>query len=116
MLKTATGTVNTTHSKRLAWALNDDDYRDACDAFLHDKPWAQLIVMELHADVEELIPPTGADFDVRGRVLFCDVCELWLNGPEQYDIHVAGKKHRMVVKNKLKSRSAAGCTCATGCM
>ena len=30
---------------------------------------------------------------------YCDYCEMYLNGPDQWEVHIAGKKHRKNVQN-----------------
>ena len=37
--------------------------------------------------------------DQDGRAVYCEVCEMWLNGPEKYKDHRHTKKH----KKKLKA-------------
>jgi hypothetical protein len=30
--------------------------------------------------------------------IWCNICEMWLNGPEQWEDHVVGKKHKKKVR------------------
>jgi hypothetical protein len=39
---------------------------------------------------------------------WCDVCGMWLNGPEQYEDHIGKPKHRGLVK---KAKTYAGENC-----
>ena len=31
----------------------------------------------------------------------CHLCNMWLNGPEQYDVHLRGKRHRKMRRTQL---------------
>ena len=36
----------------------------------------------------------GGDEDDKKQDIYCDVCDMWLNGPTQFDDHTIGKKHK----------------------
>ena len=44
----------------------------------------------------ESLPP---EFEDNGAV-YCDMCEMWLNGPTQWQDHRIGKKHKKNSKPK----------------
>ena len=44
----------------------------------------------------------------KGDPVYCEDCEMWLNGPTQWEDHKIGKKHKIHVK-KGNRQSARGC-------
>ena len=49
-----------------------------------------------------------------GAAIYCDICELWLNGRPQYEDHKLGKKHRKNNRNRrFMIRPATSSTAST---
>ena len=42
------------------------------------------------------------DMDKESGSVYCEDCEMWLNGPTQYEDHLHGKKHKNNLKKKLQ--------------
>ena len=45
-------------------------------------------------------PPPEQDKD-KFEAVYCDTCEMWLNGITQWEDHKIGKKHRKNLKGKI---------------
>ena len=65
--------------------------------------------MVVEAEMED--PITGLATPVSARV-FCHVCQMWLNGPTQWDGHKVGKKHRKSLRAQGSDRGHSHCTLA----
>ena len=51
--------------------------------------------------------------------IYCFCCEMWLNGPAQYEYHKVGKKHQKNIKYSLATgaeASSTACTADPGCL
>ena len=46
------------------------------------------------------------DFCFDNQAIHCNVCNMWLNGPSQWEDHKIGKKHKKNLKPKPEKRSA----------
>ena len=52
-------------------------------------------------DVPPILHPIPeAMNDEEDGAIYCDDCDMWLNGPEQFDHHLIGKKHRKNVRTR----------------
>ena len=61
-----------------------------------------------------------ADEAVRDEAMACCLCNLWLNGPGQYNGHIVGKRHRrnssrQLAKERAKERNAPSLGIGCGC-
>ena len=56
---------------------------------------------------------SGAGAPESGDARYCEDCEMWLNGPTQWEDHKIGKKHKTNVKKGGANKSAGtshGCS------
>ena len=51
---------------------------------------------------EELVKLNGYNLRNHDGAMWCPYCELWLNGPDQWDDHEIGKKHKKNMKKIMK--------------
>ena len=36
----------------------------------------------------------AAEEDAKNQRIWCDICKMWLNGPDHYEDHKIGKRHK----------------------
>ena len=69
-----------------------------------------LCCMEITDDQADPVPaaePPEEPMPWTEPAVYCETCQMWLNGQEQWDDHVGGKKHRKNVRRE-RERAAAG--------
>ena len=56
----------------------------------------------MESDDEDLLThmESTATQDEEDGAVYCDMCEMWLNGPTQWEDHKIGKKHKKHSKPK----------------
>ena len=62
-------------------------------------------------DVEDelALAPTSAEAEGKGKGWkYCRDCEMWLNGPTQWEDHKVGKKHKKNFKRQLAGGQTIG--------
>ena len=52
---------------------------------------------------EDTNPPELSPESESGGSVYCQLCEMWLNGPTQLEDHKIGKKHKKNVRSRLKN-------------
>ena len=57
---------------------------------------------------ELALAPTSADPEHNGDAVYCRDCEMWLNGPTQWEDHKVGKKHKRNFKRQLAGGQTIG--------
>ncbi len=70
-----------------------------------DQEEEALIDDDAESQAEETPPPTengGAD----SQAVYCEDCEMWLNGPTQWEDHKIGKKHTKNLKRTARAKAA----------
>jgi hypothetical protein len=68
-----------------------------------DEDEEEALILDDSAD--ETPPPTENAAD--SQAVYCEDCEMWLNGPTQWEDHKIGKKHKKNLKRN-KGANAAG--------
>ena len=69
-----------------------------------------LYCMEITDDQADPVPaaePPEEPMPWTEPAVYCETCQMWLNGQEQWDDHVGGKKHRKNVRRE-RERAASG--------
>ena len=63
-------------------------------------PYLSMEAEQYEEDVEdpEAVGETASEPPVSGAAKYCEDCEMWLNGPTQWEDHKIGKKHKKNVK------------------
>ena len=79
------------------FSTTSSDYEAALLVVRQDRVSPRTIMCRPRQRVNEAASST----DIKSNGIFCEDCEMWLNGPWQYEDHLQGKKH-----DKAKRRSA----------
>ena len=80
-------------------------------AWPHIARWREQEVDALKAAMKQATfchwRKSTAQSRAHGAAIYCDICEMWLNGRPQYEDHKLGKKHRKNNRNRRATSLSA---------
>ena len=73
---------------------------DAFHGFTDGSSACTVTVTVCHNGARRIAMPCHGGCMQGNQAVYCQPCEAWLNGPNQYRDHLRGKKHRSKMKKK----------------